>query len=101
MRSSSSVGVTLDELLGEAEELAAAGVDGAAEMVELIATAIHAEAPIPDRGLTEPAPSECFAPSDVPGRHAPRQTLGWTETLGWDQVSFSTNCSSWRRLRHS
>ena len=40
-------GVTLDELLGEAEELAAAGVEGAAEMVELIATAIHAEDPIP------------------------------------------------------
>ena len=40
-------GVTLDELLVEAEELAADGVDGADEMVELIATAIHAEDPVP------------------------------------------------------
>ncbi len=40
-------GVTLDQLLVDAEELAADGVDGADEMVELIATAIHAEDPVP------------------------------------------------------
>ena len=39
-------GITLDELLVDAEELAADGVDGAGEMVELISTAIHAEDPI-------------------------------------------------------
>ena len=40
-------GVTLEQLLVEAEELDADGVDGADEMVELITTAIHAEDPIP------------------------------------------------------
>ena len=40
-------GVTLEQLLVEAEELDADGVDGADEMVELITTAIHAEDPVP------------------------------------------------------
>jgi Ca-activated chloride channel homolog len=39
-------GVTLDQLLVEAEELDADGVDSADEMVELITTAIHAEDPV-------------------------------------------------------
>ncbi len=40
-------GVTLDELLAEAHDLDDQGVDGADEMVELIATAINAEDPVP------------------------------------------------------
>jgi Ca-activated chloride channel family protein len=39
-------GLTLDQLLAEAEALAAAHVDGAAELVELLTTAIHAEDPV-------------------------------------------------------
>ena len=41
------MGSRSSELLVEAEELDADGVDGADEMVELITTAIHAEDPIP------------------------------------------------------
>ena len=40
-------GITLDELLADAEALAADGVVGADDMVELISTAIHAEDPAP------------------------------------------------------
>ncbi len=43
-------GVTLDQLLVDAQELDADGVDGADEMVELITTAIHAEDPVPTEG---------------------------------------------------
>jgi Ca-activated chloride channel homolog len=39
-------GVTLESLLDEAQDLDDEGVDGAAEMVELISTAIHAEEPV-------------------------------------------------------
>ena len=66
-------GVTLDELLVDAEELAADGVDGADEMVELIAAAIHAE-PGPTDRLTDP-PIECH---DAGASH--RATLGWRNT---------------------
>jgi Ca-activated chloride channel homolog len=40
-------GITLGDLLGEAEALDDEGVDGAGEMVELISTAIHAADPTP------------------------------------------------------
>jgi Ca-activated chloride channel family protein len=40
-------GVTLESLQAEADELSAMGVDGAAEMAELISTATYAEDPIP------------------------------------------------------
>ena len=73
-------GITLDELLVDAEELAADGVDGAGEMVELISTAIHAEDPIAVDELTR---SEPLPDPSVSGRHVRRETLGWTETLGW------------------
>jgi Ca-activated chloride channel family protein len=39
-------GLTLDDLLAEADALAAAGVEGAGEVVELLSTAIHAVDPV-------------------------------------------------------
>ena len=46
-------GVTLDILLAEATYLADRGVDGAAEMVELISTALYAEDPAPSPSIED------------------------------------------------
>ena len=70
-------GVTLDELLAEAHDLDDQGVDGADEMVELIATAINAEDPVPTiDGVTTP-PSECFVLTECFVRETRHETLRW------------------------